>query len=1151
MTPLFEIRVGNQTAAFAPALMAPFEFAVSHGFKAFEWFPDKTWTESDLDRDTRDAIRRTARDHDIRLSVHAPLGLDPLRPEESVPAEPALALTRDLGAAVFNIHLQTEQGPEAFLEAIEPLIRQTAAMNVVLALENTPLTGPEDFNAFFKVLRAQPKLPNRHVGLCFDLGHANLCAATRNDYLGFLDRLSPEVPVVHLHLHENYGDRDAHLPLFTGPAGENDRGIRGLIERLQAIQFQGSAIMEVWPDPPERLTESRDRLAALIGESHGTDEDSPASPRPSPAASSSDPFAARLIDTDRKARSWREKLQGVEHLLDESADPLPPENLAFLAVYLRWLHTGRIPCREDSRHFRPSHHARTGAAIDDKLRAWKNDDNALILRRIHANLPSYDTPFTRAEPLTRIRDIAHRNDIPKELKNEIKHSLQNKLHRCAGPEDLQTSEKLLARIENGDYPAEFVSEFQTFHRELQTFFNTQSLAERLEPLREELSGDGLAALQRFLEISSRNPQGASGSFKRFHAVTHLRAVLVPEAEKREAHSAQAFRLAEIELEAFAFPALSDLLNGLTSAKRFQWKKALETLSLTLRQMELNGAWTEEIRAIRHEIDSLLPGFRASDPLALARLKASIGRVRRLCDTIADRVIDLFRRAAETIGQALGIPEKDISLFCEAELRRDLVFQLAKLNSLLLREQGNTAGEHSCEPLAPGTARGRLNAVERLEQIKEDCAEATIVLLPKATGDEDIPAPVTGLVVLEPIPLLSHLAVRARQAGIPLVYLESGDETDKLRRAESRRLFLKVNAEGLTWQEDNGDGETAAREVKTTPRSRGTETSLDLSTEPPVLPLGQVTVERTGHKAAALRRLADLADQSKAFTVPPTLVIPFGVLEKALRDHGTDATEGLVNADAEDLGPKLKSLQETISRLPVPREILERAADTFPRDTPLIARSSASAEDGAGGAGAGIYTSVPNLLPDHLANGIRAVWASLWTLKAFHNRRRSGVDPIRCGMAVILQPLITPDLSFILHSIHPVTADPDEVYIEAAPGLGATLADAAEPGTPYRLTVGVGNSNGTSSATVNTLAFCNYSHFLRPGAPGALEKGIADYSDFPFTRDHAFRDNTARRLAAVAKSIESALSSPQDIEGFMVNDQIHLVQTRPQQGLAPD
>ena len=39
-----------------------------------------------------------------------------------------------------------------------------------------------------------------------------------------------------------------------------------------------------------------------------------------------------------------------------------------------------------------------------------------------------------------------RNDIPQALKQEIKHTLQNKLHRNAGPEDLHATEAMLARI---------------------------------------------------------------------------------------------------------------------------------------------------------------------------------------------------------------------------------------------------------------------------------------------------------------------------------------------------------------------------------------------------------------------------------------------------------------------------------------------------------------------------------------------------------------------------------------------------------------------------------------------------------------------------------------------------------------------------------
>lgn len=47
-------------------------------------------------------------------------------------------------------------------------------------------------------------------------------------------------------------------------------------------------------------------------------------------------------------------------------------------------------------------------------------------------LPSFSGEYTASVPLTRIRDIAHRNDIPHGVKQEIKHTIQNKLHRNAG-----------------------------------------------------------------------------------------------------------------------------------------------------------------------------------------------------------------------------------------------------------------------------------------------------------------------------------------------------------------------------------------------------------------------------------------------------------------------------------------------------------------------------------------------------------------------------------------------------------------------------------------------------------------------------------------------------------------------------------------------
>lgn len=266
-------RIGNQSAFSASPMTRPFDFAVSNGFDAFEWFPDKRsdgagWLAADLDSAKRHDLRNRARDAGIRLSVHAPISADPLRPGGVRDVEESLRLAMDLGADLLNIHLSDPARVDDFASAIVPLVQRCAVSGVKLAVENTPATSPEDFNRLFAHL-PKPARNGPAVGMCLDIGHANLHRGTHNDYLGFVDRLSEEVPIMHLHLHENLGDRDSHLVLFTGPAGQDPQGVVGLLARLRKRGFDGNLILEQWPAPPELLVEARNRLAELIAQGAG------------------------------------------------------------------------------------------------------------------------------------------------------------------------------------------------------------------------------------------------------------------------------------------------------------------------------------------------------------------------------------------------------------------------------------------------------------------------------------------------------------------------------------------------------------------------------------------------------------------------------------------------------------------------------------------------------------------------------------------------------------------------------------------------------------------------------------------------------------------------------------------------------------------
>ncbi|QWR76011.1 sugar phosphate isomerase/epimerase family protein [Candidatus Magnetomonas plexicatena] len=260
------IRIGNQTAFSAESPELPFNYAIEHSFDSFEWFPDKKdygqgWLEGDINNVKRCEIRAKALMYDISLSVHAPVTFNPLRGGSAEDFTVTLDFALDIGASLINIHLFTEEGIPAFTKAIVPLIELTSKHGLKLSIENTTTTSPEDFNELFSVLKTHSA---EHVGMCLDIGHANVFYGTRNNFLRYMDLLLETVPIIHLHIHENYGDVDSHLTIFTGPSAENPLGMKCFIKRLKMRNFTGMMVLEQWPSQPSLLNTGRDKLLELI-----------------------------------------------------------------------------------------------------------------------------------------------------------------------------------------------------------------------------------------------------------------------------------------------------------------------------------------------------------------------------------------------------------------------------------------------------------------------------------------------------------------------------------------------------------------------------------------------------------------------------------------------------------------------------------------------------------------------------------------------------------------------------------------------------------------------------------------------------------------------------------------------------------------------
>ncbi|KZV40911.1 phosphoglucan, water dikinase, chloroplastic, partial [Dorcoceras hygrometricum] len=928
----------------------------------------------------------------------------------------------------------------------------------------------------------------------------------------------------------------------------------------------------------------------------------------------------KLVEGDRSARNWWRKLEIVRELVVENIeDGKRLEALIYSAIYLKWINTGQIACFEDGGHHRPNRHAEISKLIFRELerisaRKDTSPQETLVIRKIHPCLPSFKAEFTASVPLTRIRDIAHRNDIPHDLKQEIKHTIQNKLHRNAGPEDLVATEAMLARITKkpGEYSDSFIEQFKIFHRELKDFFNAGNLEEQLESIRDSMDLSS-AALSSFLE-SKKVLDNTDGSdniaengwisvlMKTIQAMDNLRKEIIKGLEsglRNDAPDAaiamrQKWRLCEIGLEDYAFILVSRFLNALEArggaiwlAESIQqnnadsWTEPIDALVISIHQVGLSGWKPDECMAIGNELLAwqkkllLEEGIDDGKRIWGLRLKATLDRAKRLTEEYSEELLNIFPRNVQILGKALGIPEHTVRTYTEAEIRAGVIFQVSKFCTLLLKAVRKVLGSEGWDILVPGDAYGTLIQLENMEpgSVPPTITGQVILVVNKADGDEEVTsvgANVTGVILMQELPHLSHLGVRARQEKVVFVTCEDDEKVADIKRLDGKFVKLEASTTGVTLTPSLSDGrdgnitlENRTSTGKSTDDRHSSQTikSSGRPAEAGIILLEDADLQSSGAKAAACRTLASLAVESKkvnneqgvpaSFKVPAGAVIPFGSMEMTLETSGALETYKSLLGSIEtaevdkELNKLCDELQELVSSLNPSKAILDSLSKIFPRTARLIVRSSANVEDLAGMSAAGLYESIPNISPSNptiFGRAVARVWASLYTRRAVLSRRAARVKQSEAAMAVLVQEMLSPDLSFVLHTLSPTDKDHSLVEAEIASGLGETLASGTR-GTPWRL------SCGKFDGAVQTLAFANFSSELVVGgsgpADGEMMQLTVDYSRKPLTVDRVYRQQLGQRLGSIGFFLEQKFGCPQDVEGCLVGKDIYIVQSRPQ------
>lgn len=135
---------------------------------------------------------------------------------------------------------------ERNLLSLKELQEDSAQTGVGLMVENLP----DDFNSASQLADLLDPMPE--LGLHLDIGHSNIrvekntCGQILAEYG---DRLK------HVHLHDNKGQKDDHLPLGAGTIDVEDH-----VRILKSHGYDGTITLEVFTDDPAYLRYSRDVL---------------------------------------------------------------------------------------------------------------------------------------------------------------------------------------------------------------------------------------------------------------------------------------------------------------------------------------------------------------------------------------------------------------------------------------------------------------------------------------------------------------------------------------------------------------------------------------------------------------------------------------------------------------------------------------------------------------------------------------------------------------------------------------------------------------------------------------------------------------------------------------------------------------------------
>jgi alpha-glucan,water dikinase len=874
-------------------------------------------------------------------------------------------------------------------------------------------------------------------------------------------------------------------------------------------------------------------------------------------------IAAEIIRAEAH-NSWTlmHRFNLCHDLLDRVRGSL--DGIALIYVYLRFSAVRQLTWQRNF-NTKPRELAHAQERLTQKLaEIYRNEPGSRPLARLML------ATVGRGGEGQRIRDeilnIMHRHHV-KEVSGHFLEEWHQKLHNNTTPDDLVICEAYLAflssngnrdnfyrtleaggvtreRLQRFERPIrsdpDFVPhlkdgllhDFRNFLKILKASHSGTDLETALNAARNQLDG-GLQGLLNHI-YHHRNDQGEAG-LELVRQITEARRNLSN--YLRCDSGLREFLYLDLALEQLLRAIIERnihlQLNGDRLTDLIAW--VLENVTLSYEQQEL---------AICSQHWQRLQSMPRFDALWSLHAKSVLDRVSRALTGWIDQFYKLLQPKAVLLGEGFKAEPWTITLFSEEVVRgSSLGFALSALLRHLdpLLRQAAKIGDWQI--ISRGSGTGQIELVSELRSIQGKRFDSPrIVIADQVTGEEEIPESVTAVVAPDVVDIVSHVAVRARNANVLFASCHDPELFQKLKSFKGRKVRLEINPAGDVIASEAASDPATQTPQKQKPQLRVTPRAFTKY----AIPLADFDEKLVGSKSLHQKRLRGrLSDWVQQ---PNSAALPFGVFEKVLSlNQNRDVAKRYADLVKQTEGGKtepLSNLRQTVLALTAPEELKSALREA------MSASGLAWPKDW-----------------DTTWSRIKQVWASKWTDRAFLSRERVGLPHDSLFMAVLVQQVVPADYAFVIHTVNPSNGDREELFGEVVLGLGETLVG-NYPGRAMSFV----SQKSTGQQTLlsfpgKSLGLYGDGLIFRSDSNGEDLAGYAgaglyesvllnpprsvelDYSHQPLVWNESFRQHLIAQVARIGIEVERACGSPQDIEGTVAGDNYYVVQTRPQVGLS--